>query len=140
MDEVGMESIKYELKIFRSNRKATRKILSMVSESDIFMGKHLLYCEPRIIHINDKNVNLSGKCWVCCENKNGTTESQILINSNKVEFYLCTNCKDKKMCHTCLRETSRCQRIHTRKLLTWQILLSQKFPKDIIRLITKKVK
>ena len=140
MDEVGMESIKYELKIFRSNRKATIKILSMVSESDIFMGKHLLYCETRIIHTNDKNEHLRGKCWVCCENKNSINKYQIPINSNKVKFYLCTNCKDKKLCNNCLRETSRCQRIHTRKLLTWQTLLSHKFPKDIIRLITKKVK
>ena len=133
--------IREELKNFKSNRKATIKLLSLVSNSTIFMGNCRVFCDDEMVHINQK-YNLIGTCWICsfwCSIQ-CFDGGKKLINSNTVEFYLCHGCEYKTLCHSCLRETSRCRQIHSRKLLTWQILLQNKFPKDVIRLITKKVK
>ena len=80
-------------------------------------------------------------CWVCkkklaynliyCETRK---------NNHKVIHHHCEDCRNKTLCFGCLREVSHCKLIHTRKLLCYKFLLSQKFPKDVIRLITKKVK
>lgn len=136
---MDIAKIKDELKDFKSNRKATIKLLSLVSEQNIFMGKYRVFCGNEIVHLNEKY----GMCWICCRvcfSHLSATKNEILINSNTVEFHLCNDCTDKKLCHSCLRETSRCSIIHTRKLLCYKILLQHKFPKDIIKLITKKVK
>lgn len=135
---MDIAKIKDELKDFKSNRKATIKLLSLVSEQNIFMGKYRVFCGNEIVYLNEKYF-MYGLCWMCC-NYFSAMKNETFINSNKVEFYLCNNCEGKKLCHSCLRETSRCSIIHTRKLLCYKILLQNKFPKDIIRLITKKVK
>ena len=131
--------IKYELKDFKSNRKATLKLLSLVSGANIIMGNHVLVYDGLYVHENKKAPQIGGYCCVC---KNICCYARTLthINENKIRYNSCTNCKNKTLCSGCLRESSRCSLIHSRKLLCWQILLSQKFPKDLIKLITKKVK
>jgi len=123
-------------KTFNSNRKATIKLLSLVSDKYIFMGKLHITCEGWRVHTNNKFTE--GLCWICC-NRYATTKN-MNVHSNSIRFDLCSHCRDKNLCTTCLRETSRCSIIHTRKLLCYKFLLSQKFPKDVIRLIVKKVK
>ena len=127
-----------ELKNCKSNRKATLKLLSLVSGASIVMGNYHVYYKCKSVYVNQKKINIAGSCRIC--HADGVSRVKTNINYNVVEINLCENCKSKKICHSCLRETSRCKLIHTRKLLCWKILLSQKFPKDIIRLITKKVK
>ncbi len=136
MSERNEVTSKIELKDFKSNRKATIKFLSLVSDKYIFMGKHCITCEGEYVHTNYKFT--AGLCWICC-NRCVTTKN-MYMHSNSIRFYLCSNCRDKNLCTTCLRETSRCSIIHTRKLLCYKFLLSKKIPKDVIRLITKKVK
>ncbi len=80
------------------------------------------------------------KCFVCTSNNIQWCRYIYPRNEFHVNYPTCNNCRDKKLCPTCLRETSRCSLIHTRKLLCYKFLLSQKFPIDIIRFITKKVK
>ncbi len=135
-----IREIRDELKNFKSNRKATLKLLSLVSDAEIFMGIYEMYFNKTQIHENVKNKKLGGRCWVCHSRINYERNIMMHINKNKIQYYICHICKNITLCPDCLRETSRCSLIHSRKLLCWQILLSQKFPKDIIRLIAKKVK
>ncbi len=123
-----------------SNRKIALKLLKNNNENSFYMGRceisgHIRY------NINSK-YTYGPHCWVCkkYEYNNVYNIEEIQINNIKIKFCLCTNCKYKKLCFGCLRETSHCRQIHTRKLLCYKILLSHKFPKDIIRLIAKKVK
>ncbi len=136
MEITKIEAIKDELKIFKSNRKATIKFLSLVSDKYIFMGKQFITCEGEYVHINYKFT--AGLCWICC-NRCVTTKD-MYVHSNSIRFYLCSNCRDKNLCTCCLRETLRCKQLHSRKILTYKFLLLQKFPKDIIKLIVQKVK
>ncbi len=132
--------IKNKLKDFKSNRKATLKLLSLVSDNNksISMGKQHVFYHFTVVHINNKYGNV---CWICCNTKIGLNSIQnINVRSHSVNFIKCYNCKNKTLCFGCLRESSRCKLIHSRKISVWLCLLSQKFPKDIIRLITKKVK
>ncbi len=134
-----MERIRDELKDFKSNRKATLKLLSLVSNTEIFMGKHKMYIDNKQIHVILKNKKFMGGCWVCGD-KFTLPVVQLNINNNINKLICCSNCRKKKLCHSCLRKVSRCSQIHTRKLLCYKFLLSKKIPKDVIRLITKKVK
>ena len=130
--------IKNKLKDFKSNRKATLKLLSLVSGATFIMGTYYVYYESNCVYMNPKTINTAGSCRIC--HADGVSCVKIKINSNVVKFIICENCKSKKLCHSCLREVSRCSIIYSRKLLCYKILLSHKFPKDVIRLITKKVK
>ncbi len=80
------------------------------------------------------------KCFVCTSNNIQWCGFIYPRFAFFVSYPTCNNCRDKKLCFTCFREVSRCKLIHTRKLLCYKFLLSQKFPKDIVRLIAKKVK
>jgi len=84
-----------------------------------------------IIKIDNHIVFDGGNKYLC----NHHHYNNIKIKDINLVYFSCGN-----LCISCFRETSRCKLIHTRKLMCWKILLSQKFPKDIIRLITKKVK
>ena len=135
MNEVEIKAIREELKNFKSTRKATLKLLSLVSNRYIIMVRQNVFCDDTWVHSKEKYPR---RGWISHE-----PNSRLLtihINSNIVQFSLSMDCKNHRLCANCLREISRCSLIHSRKLLCWKILLSHKFPKDIIRLITKKVK
>lgn len=149
-NEVTRETrkIRDELKNITSLRKAIVKLLSMIDYSVrayiCFTGEY-----DNSILYNDFNVyngyREDSYCFVCKIKEIFLSSNWIYFNNTiTVRYPQCEKCwrvrYGAKLCSTCLRETSRCSLIHTRKLLCWQILLSHKFPKDLIRLITKKVK
>ena len=134
------EKIRNELKDCKSNRKATLKLLSLVSDAEIFLGNYCVSYNFEGVYDCPKSNGTSfiAHCKMCRITYVNNVE--IKINFNTVGINLCAYCKNKTLCSGCLRESSRCSLIHTRKLLCYKFLLSQKFPKDVIRLITKKVK
>lgn len=135
-----MEIIRDELKDYISLRKAAVKFLSMIDSGYIYIGEYLSY---NIIIYNGEivytNFNKCSYCFLCKFNKDFIVGS-ILHHNTNIKYIKCEKCEKKTLCNSCLRETSRCRQIHTRKLLCYKILLQHKFPKDIIKLITKKVK
>lgn len=80
------------------------------------------------------------KCFVCTSNNIKRCRYIYPRNEFRICYPTCDDCRGKKLCFTCFREVSRCKLIHTRKLLCYKFLLSQKIPKDIIKLIVQKVK
>ena len=132
-----------------SNRKVVLELLKTNVCDTIWMGRYIVQhngsSRKKKDVINPKYyVNTywhTYYCWVCkkklaynliyCETRK---------NNHKVIHHHCEDCRNKTLCFGCLREVSHCKLIHTRKLLCYKLLLSQKFPKDIIKLITKKVK
>lgn len=149
------EDLANELKDIRSLRKAAIKLLKVkhivskyihyMKEESIYVGwdsfRNFNYVSYRhLIFYRIPNI-IEPSCFICKYKKNELNYSTVTNENNtKIEYKICSDCKNKTICHTCLRWTTRCSLIHSRKLLTWQILLSHKFPKDIIKLITKKVK
>ncbi len=128
-----------ELRCYKSTRKALIKLNTILHDNVIECtpsGSLFPYNGPYLLYSRDNG----HRCYICAECRKLNKSQIFTINNNFINFYICNNCINKHICTICFRETSRCSIIHTRKLLTWQILLSQKFPKDIIRLITKKVK
>ena len=137
MNRVEIKAIREELKNFKSTRKATLKLLSLVSNKYIIMVRQIVFCADTWVHSNGKYP--MGEGWLLLHEPNSRLLT-IHINSNIVQFSLSKDCKNHRLCASCLRETSRCSLIHIRKLLCYKFLLSHKFPKDLIRLIAKKVK
>ena len=142
-----------ELKDIRSLRKATVKLIDVkhivskyVKEDYIYVGSdsfrdfnYVAYCHLLVYSLPNE---IELFCFICKCKIKGKLEIVTVANENntKIEYQTCEDCKNKTICFGCLRESSRCKQIHTRKLLCYKFLLSQKFPKDIVRLIAKKVK
>lgn len=124
-----------------SNRKAVLGLLKNYDSNRILMDRYYVqYDFTQHIKNPKYDDNNFYYCWICKKRTANLIFYTIQINKNLISYNHCVDCINKTLCFTCLRETSHCSIIHTRKLLCWQILLSHKFPKDIIRLITKKVK
>jgi len=142
MSERNEVEIRDELKNCKSTRKAMVKLSRMVSNKHINSNLKCIYFGlfETTVYSNDK-IGFARGCHNCKKITKGFDFSveQFKSNTNKIVFIICLNCI-KSFCHSCFRETSRCSIIHTRKLLCYKFLLSQKFPKDVIRLIVKKVK
>ena len=122
-----------------SNRKVVLKLVKTVKHCDIFMGRCIVRCNHEIRILNSKYTD-TPRCWFCKKYTHNIEYTYISKNYNTIKYRVCCLCETKKLCFGCFRETSHCKLTHTRKLLCYKFLLSQKFPKDVIRLITKKVK
>ena len=126
-----------------SNRKVVVELLKTNDSCPIWMGRYYVQYGGRPTkHVMNRKYENTYYCWVCKKIEVGCKlyYCATRINNRKVIHHHCEDCKNKTLCFGCLRESSHCSIIHTRKLLCYKFLLSQKFPKDIIRLITKKVK
>ena len=129
-----IDNIKNSICNIKGRRKKILWLIQNLHHTEIYIG----YCQ---IEVNFRHIcYVKWKpCALCKTNKCQVVLKRMRVIKNNIIFvyYACNDCN---ICKSCLRETSRCRQIHTRKLLCWQILLSHKFPKDIIRIITKKVK
>ena len=123
-----------------SNRKVVLNLLKKYDSNKILMGRY--YVQHGFAqHITNPKYDVTFYyCWICKKRTEKLLYCTTIINKNIIYYHHCVDCKNKKLCFTCLRETSHCSLIHTRKLLCYKFLLSQKFPKDIIKLIVQKVK
>ncbi len=121
-----------------SNREIVLELVKTHNKCDIYLGRRDVVLNYCCYKTNSKYDNIQ-LCWIC---KTHITTNQYIMskNNNTIKYRLCSNCKNKTLCFTCFREKSSCSIIYSRKLLCYKFLLSQKFPKDIIRFITKKVK
>ncbi len=143
-----ISEIRDEIKNIKSLRKAVVKLLSMIDYS-VHAYISLTGKYDNSIWYEDFNVyngyRKDSYCFVCKVKEKYLSSNWIYFNDIiTLRYAQCEKCwrvrYGAKLCPTCLRETSRCSLIHTRKLLCYKFLLSQKFPKDIIRLIVQKVK
>jgi hypothetical protein len=142
-NEVTRE-IRDELKNCKSTRKAMVKLSRMVNNKYISSNlKHVYFGKfETIVYSNDK-IGHSRGCHFCKKEINNDAfinEFKSSVNSNNIIILRCSKCIWFCICYKCFRKTSHSRLTYKRKLLCYKFLLSQKFPKDVIRLITKKVK
>ncbi len=129
-----IDNIKTSICNIKGRRNKILWLIKNLHHREIYIG----YCQ---IEVNFGHICYV-KCKPCalCKTDKCQVEMKrirIIKNNNIFVYYACRDCN---ICKSCLRETSRCKQIHTRKLLCYKFLLFKKFPKDIVHLITKKVK
>ena len=83
----------------------------------------------------------SFECVVCGDNSDLTYFGQN-VRDIQVSFYTCDKpeCRISELCGKCFCFTPHACANTKQKITLWLILRSQKFPKDIIKLIVQKVK
>ncbi len=128
-----IDEIKNNIVNIKGRRKKILWLVQNLHNKRIFVGCFWLEVNCKTVCYVKKKI-----CLLCKQNGCYDSWTRIkIINHNYLTYFSCDNCF---ICKTCLRESSRCSLIHTRKLLCYKMLLSHKFPKDLIKLITKKVK
>ncbi len=134
-----MEKILQDLTITKTPiRKAMLKLITQPGDIIIRVTYGTIETDSCLYFCCTPN-DLFRKCYFCATHYGDNYHNQT-INSKEIKFYICKNCIHKKACQTCLRESSLCQQIKSCKITTWLCLRQYKFPKDIIKFITKKVK
>ena len=146
-----VDKIKEKLKNCKSTRKAMVKLSGMVNNKYISSNLKYVYLGKfeTIVYSNDK-IGHSRGCHFCKKEINNdafinefksSVKSSVKSNTNNIIILRCSKCIWICICYKCFRKTSYSSRLtYKRKLLCYKFLLSQKFPKDIIKLIVQKVK
>ena len=132
---MNKEELKKEVEKFKSIREKILRLNEIAKFTSITYG-----LEYMNIYVEYTPIALcigKGGCIFCEDG--GMYERFLTLkvkNCNKIQYFTCNKCKNKKLCTSCLREKENCN-LQTKQKITFWLCMKTIFPKDIQRLIIK---
>ena len=130
------DELKKEVEKFKSVREKVLRLNEITKCASITYGldyTYLVYIDGYVIQF----MHGKGGCIFCEDG--GMYERFLTLkvkNCNKIQYFTCNKCKNKKLCTSCLREKENCN-LQTKQKITFWLCIKNIFPKDIQRLIIK---
>mgnify|MGYP006318699441 FL=1 len=134
VNRMNEEELKKDLEKYGSTREKVLRLNEITKFTSITYGLDYIYL------YNDYDVIEFmygyGGCIFCKSDRTYACIMTLKVkNCNKIDYYTCNKCKNKKLCTYCLREKENCNLLTKQKIAFW-LCTKTIFPKDIRRLIT----